>query len=84
MRFGNSSSNRYEGKGEVQVDGTNGEFMIVKSVIYIPRLKTNILSFGKLDSQGCDICLRDGFLISHDGQEKLLTKTPKTKMNMHY
>ena len=40
---------------------TNGERMIFENVFYIPKLKTNILSLGKLDSQGCDIRLRDGF-----------------------
>ena len=51
VRFGVGSSIRYEGKGEVHVDCTNGERMILKSVHYIP----------KLDQQGCDIHLRNGF-----------------------
>ena len=46
------------------------------------KFKTNILSLGKLDSQGCDIRLRDYFLTLHDGQRRLLTKTPNMKGNM--
>ena len=46
-------------------------------------LKTNILSLGKLDSQGCDIHFKDGFLTLHDGQGRLLTKTPKTRGNIY-
>ena len=42
--------------------------MIFENLLYILKLKTNILSLGKLDSQGCDIHLRDGFLTVHDGQ----------------
>ena len=57
--------------------------MIFENVIYIPKLKTNILILGTLDSQGCDICLRDGFLTLYDGQGRLLTKTPKTRENMY-
>ena len=57
--------------------------MIFDSVFYIPKLKTNILSLEKLDSQGCDIHLWDGFLTLHDDQGRLLTKTPKTRRNMH-
>ena len=49
--------------------------MIFENILYIPKLKTNILSLGKLDSQGCDIRLRDGFLTLYDGQGRLLTKT---------
>ena len=57
--------------------------MIFENVLYIPKLKTNILSLGKLDSQGCDIRLRDGFLTLYDGQGRMLTKTPKTRGNMY-
>ena len=83
LRFGDGSSIRYEGKGEVNVDCTNGECMIFENVLYIPKLKTNTMSFGKLDSQGCDIRLRDVFFTLHDGQGKLLTKTPKTRGNIY-
>ena len=83
VRFGDGSLVRYEGKGEVHVDYTNDERIIFKSVLYIAKLKTNILSFGKLDSQDCDICLRDSFLTLHDGQGRFLTKTPKTRRNKY-
>ena len=83
VRFGDGSSIRYEGKGEVHVECTNSERMIFENVLYIPKLKTNVLSLGKLDSQGCDIRLRDGFLTLYDGQGRLLTKTPKTRGNMY-
>ena len=83
VRFGDGSSIRYEDKGEVHVECTNGERMIFESVLYIPKLRTNILSLGKLDSQGCDIHLRDDFLTLYGGQGRLLTKTPKTRGNMY-
>ena len=83
VRFGDGSSIRYEGKGEVHVDCTNGERLIFENVFYIPNFKTNILSLGKLDSQGGDIRLRDGFLTLHGGQGRLLTKIPKTRGNMY-
>ena len=57
--------------------------MIFENALYIPKLKTNILSLGKLDYQGCDVHLRDGFLTLHGGQGRLLTKTPKTRGNMY-
>ena len=83
VRFSDGSSIRYEDKGEVHVECTNGERMIFENVLYIPKLKTNILSLGKINSQGCDIRLRDGFLTLHDGQGRLLTKTPKTRGNTY-
>ena len=57
--------------------------MILENVFYILKFKTNILSLGRFDSQGCDISLRGGFLTLHDGQRRLLTKTIKTKGNMY-
>ena len=45
VRFSDGSLVRYEGKGEVHVECTNGERMIFKNVLYIPKLKTNILIF---------------------------------------
>ena len=82
VRFGDGSSIRYEHRGEVHVECTNGEQMIFENVIYIPKLKTNILSLEKHDSQGCDILLRDGFVTLYNRQGRFLTKTPKTRGNM--
>ena len=31
--------------------------MIFENVLYIPKLKSNIINLGNLDSQGCDIHL---------------------------
>ena len=84
VRFGDGSSIRYEGKGEVHVNCTNGDRMIFENIFYIPKLKTSILSLGKIDSQGCDIRLRDGFLTLYDAEERLLTKNPKTRRNITY
>ena len=84
VRFGDGSSIRYEGKGEEHVNCTNGDRMIFENIFYIPKLKTSILSLGKIDSQGCDIRLRDGFLTLYDAEERLLTKNPKTRRNITY
>ena len=58
VRFGNGFSislSIFLCKGEVHVDCTNGEYMIFKNVLCTPKLKSNILILGKLDSEGCDI-----------------------------
>ena len=83
MGFGDGYSIRYEGEGKVHVDCTNDEHMIFQNVLYIPKFKTNILSLGKLYSQGFDIHLRDDFLTLNDGQGRFLTKIPKTMGNMY-
>ena len=83
MTFSDGSSIRYEGKDEVHVDCTDGEQMICENVLYIPKLKTNSLSFRKLDSQGCDIHLKGGLLTLRDRQGTLLMKIPKMRENMY-
>ena len=64
------------------MDCTNGERMMFENDLYITKLKNNILNLGKLDYQGGDIRMKDGFLTLHDGQGRFLTKTPKTRGNM--
>ena len=55
----------------------------MKIFFILPKLKTNILILRKLNSQGCDIHLWDGFLTLHDGQGRFLTKTLKTRGNKY-
>ena len=61
----------------------NGEVIELEGVLYLPRLKINILSLGKLDDQGCKTSLSEGYLTIHDKKGKLLTKTKKTQGNMY-
>ena len=46
-------------------------------------MKTNILSLGKLDDQGCKTSLSEGYLKIRDTNGKFLTKTKKTWGNMY-
>ena len=83
VKFGDGSSIPYEGKGDISVTLKTGEVLIIPNVLYLPDLKTNILSLGKLDEQGCKTFLRSGFLTVHDKSGRLLTKTKKTSGNMY-
>ena len=49
VKFGDGSSIPYEGKGDISVTLKTGEVLTIPSVLYLPDLKTNILSLGKLD-----------------------------------
>ena len=83
VNFGDGSSIKYEGRGTIIVMCKNGEEIELKGVLYLPRLKTNILSLGKLDDQGCKTSLSEGYLTIRDRKGKLLTKTKKTRGNMY-
>ena len=81
--FGDGSSIPYEGKGGISVTLKTDEVLTIPNVLYLPDLKTNILSLGKLDEQGCKTFLSSGFLTVHDKSGRLLTKTKKTSGNMY-
>ena len=83
VRFGDGLTIPYEGKGNISVTLKTGEILIIPNVLYLPDLKTNILSLGKLDDQGCKTFLSSGFLTVHDKSDTLLTKTKKTSGNMY-
>ena len=61
----------------------NGEEIELKGVLYLPKLKKNILSLGKLDYQGCKTSLSEGYLTIRGRKGKFLTKTKKTQGNMY-
>ena len=83
VKFSDESTIPYEGKGNVSITFKISEVLIILNVLYLPELKTNILSLGKLDDQSCKTFLRSGFLTIHDKFGRLLTKTKKTSGNMY-
>ncbi|XP_078440880.1 uncharacterized protein LOC144710912 [Wolffia australiana] len=83
VRFGDGSSIKYEGEDDVLVNSKNGDLMRFVNVLFIPNLKTNLSSLGKLDDQGCETNLKNGYLTVHDKKGKQLTKTHKTSGNMY-
>ena len=66
VKFGDGSTIPYEGKGNISVTLKNGEILLIHNVLYLPDLKTTILSLEKLDDQGCKTSLSNGFLTIHD------------------
>ena len=83
VKFGDGSTIPYEGKGNVSVTFKTVEVLIIQNVLYLPDLKTNIISLGKLDDQGCKTILSSGFLTIHGKLRRLLTKMKKTSRNMY-
>ena len=77
VKFRDGSTIPYEGKGNIFVTFKTSEDLIILNVLYLPDLKTNILSLGKLDDQGCKTTLSCGFLTIHDKFRSLLTKQRK-------
>lgn len=52
-------------------------------VYYIPRLKSNIVSFGQLDEIGCKITVEGGNLSIFDRDRKLLAKVQRSSDRLY-
>ena len=61
VKFSDGPTIPYKGKGNVSVTCKIGEVLIIPNVLYLPDLKTNILSLGKLNDQCCKTILSSGF-----------------------
>ena len=83
VKCGDGSTIPYAGKGNVPVTFKTSEVLMIPNVLYLPDLKINILSPGKLDDQGCKTILSTGFLTIHYKLGRLLTKMTKTSGNMY-
>ncbi|XP_076950964.1 uncharacterized protein LOC143624111 [Bidens hawaiensis] len=77
VKFGDGSEIEIKGKGNVTVVGKTGEKKTFCDVFYIPKLKTNLLSLGKLDEEGCKIEIANGILRLYDQKKRLLMKVQR-------
>ncbi|XP_076886022.1 uncharacterized protein LOC143535732 [Bidens hawaiensis] len=74
VKFGDGSEIEIIGKGNVTVVSETSEKKTFSDVFYILKLKTNILSLGQLDQEGCKIEIANGILRLYDQKERLLMK----------
>lgn len=68
VKFGDSSIVEIKGYRNVLFQNKNEEHEVLTNVLYIPRLKSNIVSLGQLDENGCRIILKDGTMTIYDQQ----------------
>ena len=83
IKFGDESSVRYEGKGSILLNYLDGEEITIEGVLYVPSLRVNILSLGKLDEDGFISTLGGGILSIFDKEGKQFAQVRKTKGRMY-
>ncbi|XP_022023842.1 uncharacterized protein LOC110924115 [Helianthus annuus] len=83
VTFGDGSEIEIKGKGNVTVVSKNGEKKTFCDVFYMPKLKTNLLSLGQLDEEGCKIEIANGMLRLHDQKGRLLMKVQRNLNRMY-
>ena len=83
IKFGDESSIRYEGKGSIFLNYLDGEEIKLEGVLYVPSLRVNILSLGKLDEDGFTSTLEGGVLSIFDKEGKQFARIRKTNGSMY-
>ena len=83
VRFGDGSAVEICGCGSVLMQCLSGEFRVLTDVYFIPRLKSNIISLGQLDENGCKYASEDGVMTVWDKQRKVLAKVKRTRNRMY-
>lgn len=83
VKFGDGSVVEVEDRGNVLLSCQNGEKKLLSNVLYIPKLKTNILSLGQLDELGCRITIEKGTLSIHDCSGHLLFEVERSNSRLY-
>lgn len=83
MRFGDASIVNLCGCGSVLFKCLSGEHKVLTYVYYLPQLKSNIISLGQLDENGCKSVIDDGILSIFDRQKQLLVRVKMSKKRLY-
>lgn len=83
VRFGDDSRIDIKGKGSIEFLDRNGEPRKILDIYYIPDLKSNIISLGQATESGCDIRMKDEYLIMYDREGKLIAKAARSKNRLY-
>ena len=62
IMMGNGSISQAIGKGTVRIAMYNHGVTRLTDVVYVPGLKTNLISLGVLDAEGYEILIKDGIM----------------------
>uniref|UniRef100_A0ACD5ZTS1 Uncharacterized protein n=1 Tax=Avena sativa TaxID=4498 RepID=A0ACD5ZTS1_AVESA len=83
VRFGDGSLVEIGGKGNVLFRCTDGNQRVLAGVFFIPRLRTNIISLGQLDENGCKSVIEGGYLRVYDQQRRLLVRVKRAANRLY-
>lgn len=72
-----------KGKGSIEFIDRNGEPRKITDVYFTPDRRSNIISLGQATESGCNVRMKEEYLIRHDQDGKLIAKAVRSK-NMLY
>ncbi|XP_050877269.1 uncharacterized protein LOC127081022 [Lathyrus oleraceus] len=64
-----------EGMGNVKVRVKNGKTVLIKDVLYVPSMKSNLMSVGQIIEKGFSVTMKDNLLKLYDSDQKLIMQS---------
>ncbi|GKV06221.1 hypothetical protein SLEP1_g18127 [Rubroshorea leprosula] len=73
-KFGDNSTIAVKGRGKVTIRAKDNSIQTIANVLYVPDLKSNLLSLGQLQEKGYEILIKDGVCQVCDSKLGLIAK----------
>ena len=77
--IGDTSKIQIEGIGRILISCKDDDHKLISNVYYVPKLKSNILSLGKLLEKGYDIHMKNMHLWLRDSNDNLIARVHMAK-----
>lgn len=79
MKFADDSTLSAAGIGKVLITRRDGKRSFISDVLFVPRMKSNLLSLGQLLEKGYVMQMEKKETRIYDGDKRLLIKAPLTR-----
>ncbi|GAU44851.1 hypothetical protein TSUD_112250 [Trifolium subterraneum] len=76
IRFADNSQVNYEGIGSILVKSEDGQEAVMTDVLYVPSMKSNLISIGQLLEKNYSVEMHDKELKLFDAKDRLILKAP--------
>lgn len=83
VRFGDDSRIDIKGNGFILFITESGSKKILADVYFIPELKSNIISLDQATESGCEVRMKEHYLMLHDKDGKLITKKKRSRNRLY-
>lgn len=68
-----------EGIGKVMIHGKDGKKACITGVLYVPNMKSNLISIGQLLQKGYTMKMEEQTMMVFDSKRRLILKAPLSK-----
>ncbi|GLU09096.1 hypothetical protein SLE2022_259720 [Rubroshorea leprosula] len=82
VKFGDNSKVSVKGRGQVTIQIRGNAAQTISNVLYVPELKTNLLSIGQLQEKGYEIIIKNGVCRIQDSKLGLIAQVKMTANRM--